>query len=65
MIIKNAKLTKEYKAFFLYLWTKIPNKYLKYNAKPESSDSINSCTDGIDNNFNGKIDKEDEGCYTK
>lgn len=62
LIIKNSTIAKSYKNFFLYLWTKIPNKYLKYNAKPESKDSIGSCTDGIDNNFNGKIDKEEVNC---
>jgi phosphatidylserine/phosphatidylglycerophosphate/cardiolipin synthase-like enzyme len=62
LIIKNSKIAKMHKEFFLYLWTLIPNKYLKYNAKPESKDSIGSCSDGIDNNFNGKIDKEEALC---
>jgi phosphatidylserine/phosphatidylglycerophosphate/cardiolipin synthase-like enzyme len=62
LIIKNSKIAKLHKGFFLYLWTIIPNKYLKYNAKPESKDSIGSCSDGVDNNFNGKIDKEEELC---
>ena len=43
----------------------IPNKYLKYNAKPESTESIGSCTDGVDNNFNGKIDSQEELCRGK
>ncbi len=62
LIINDPAIAKSYKDFFLYLWTKIPNKYLKYNAKPESKDSIGSCSDGIDNNFNGKIDKEEALC---
>lgn len=62
LIIKNSKLAKSHKDFFLYLWTKIPNKYLKYNAKPESKESIGSCYDGVDNNFNGKIDKAEPLC---
>lgn len=62
LIIKNSKLAKSHKDFFLYLWTKIPNKYLKYNARPESKESIGSCSDGIDNNFNGKIDKAESLC---
>jgi phosphatidylserine/phosphatidylglycerophosphate/cardiolipin synthase-like enzyme len=62
LIIKNSKIAKLHKEFFLYLWTIIPKKYLKYNAKPESKDSIGSCSDGVDNNFNGKIDKEEELC---
>ncbi len=62
IIIKNTQIAKAHKNFFLYLWTIIPNKYLKYNARPESKESIGSCSDGIDNNFNGKIDIEEEAC---
>ena len=31
-------------------------------AKAESFDSIGSCFDGIDNDYDGKTDAEDEGC---
>lgn len=62
LVIKNSQFAKNYKNFFLYLWQMIPDKYLKYNAKAESPDSIGSCTDGIDNNFNGKIDIQEELC---
>ncbi len=62
VVITNQNLAKNYAEFFMYLWKMIPDKYLKFNAKPESRDSIGSCTDGVDNNFNSKIDAEDEGC---
>lgn len=62
VIIKNPKFAKAHHNFFLYLWAKIPNKYLEKNAKAESSESIGACSDGIDNNFNGKTDKEEELC---
>lgn len=62
LIIKNPTIAKQHKNFFLYLWTLIPNKYLHNNARPESPDSIGSCSDGIDNNFNNKIDKEEASC---
>lgn len=62
LIIKDKVLATHYKNFFNYLWTIIPNRYLKFNPKPESKDSIGSCTDGIDNNFNGKIDLQEEFC---
>lgn len=65
LIIKNSKIAKAHKNFFLYLWTIIPNRYLKFNARSESLESIGSCTDGIDNNFNGKIDNEEELCRSK
>ena len=62
LVITNNKLAKNYSQFFEYLWKMVPDKYLKINAKPESKDSIGSCFDRIDNNFNGKIDSADEGC---
>lgn len=62
LIIENPQLAHYYQEFFKYLWTMIPNKYLKYNPKPESKESIGSCSDGVDNNFNGKIDKQEELC---
>ncbi len=62
LVIKNPKIAKAHKDFFLYLWTLIPNKYLKFNVRAESPESIGSCSDGVDNNFNGKIDKADPAC---
>lgn len=62
LVIRNSAIAKHHRDFFLYLWTMIPNKYLKYNATAESKESIGSCSDGIDNNFNGKIDKEEPLC---
>lgn len=65
LIIENPKLAKYYRGYFEYLWSKIPDKYLKHNIRAESIYSIGSCSDGIDNNFDGKIDKDDIGCKTK
>ena len=62
LIIKNKALNKNAKAFFLYLWNKIPDKYLKTNISAESKASKGSCSDGIDNDYNGKIDKADPKC---
>lgn len=62
IIIKDHDISLFYKTFFQYLWQRIPDKWLKYNALSESFDSIGSCSDGIDNDFDGKIDKADEGC---
>jgi len=62
IIIKNSKIARAHKNFFLYLWTMIPNKYLKYNARAEGKDSIGSCSDGVDNNFNGKTDMQEAVC---
>ena len=65
LIIKNPRFAKFYREFFEYLWLKIPDKYLTNSPKAESSDSVGSCFDGIDNDFDGKIDKDDEGCFAK
>lgn len=62
IIIKNPELAKDYKRFFEYLWKRIPDKWLKMTAKSESPDSIGSCSDRIDNDFDGKIDSADDGC---
>lgn len=62
LVIENSTLAKEYKTYFLYLWTKIPEIYLTRNAKAEGKDSIGSCTDGVDNDFDGFIDMQDPGC---
>ena len=62
VIVENDKLATAYKNYFLYLWQKIPNKYLKNNPRAESQESIGSCNDGIDNDFDGLIDKEDPSC---
>ncbi len=62
LIIEDSRLASYYKGFFNYLWTKIPDKYLKQGVRAEGKYSIGSCSDGIDNNFDGKVDKDDIGC---
>ena len=61
-MIKNSELNKKARIFFDYLWANIPDKYLKQYVRAESVYSIGSCSDGIDNNYDGKSDKNDEGC---
>jgi len=62
IIIKNKKLAIEYKSYFLKLWESIPNKYLQKDPNPESLESGNSCKDGIDNDFDHRIDEKDSSC---
>ncbi|MGN0018219.1 MAG: phosphatidylserine/phosphatidylglycerophosphate/cardiolipin synthase family protein [Candidatus Gastranaerophilaceae bacterium] len=62
LVIENPNLAKYYKDFFVYQWGKISDKWLTKNASSESHDSLGSCFDGIDNDFDGKIDTEDSGC---
>lgn len=62
LIIKNTGIAVFYKNFFQYMWNRIPKYWLTHNARAESPDSIGSCTDGIDNDFDGKVDKADDSC---
>ena len=62
IIIKNSKLSKEYKKYFLKLWSSIPNKYLYKDPNPESLESGKSCFDGIDNDFDHTVDMKDKRC---
>lgn len=65
LIIEDEKLANFYKGYFEYIWTKIPNKYLYRNVRAEGRESIGSCSDGIDNNYDGKIDMDDDACKVK
>ena len=65
IIIESSEITKYLKDNFIYLWNKILDKYLYYDPMAESLESIGSCYDGIDNDFDKKTDKEDEGCFIK
>lgn len=62
IVLKNRETAEFYRDFFLYQWSKIPDKWLKYNARAEGKDSVGSCTDGIDNNYDGLTDSADMGC---
>ena len=62
IILKSPDASKFYKEFFLYQWQKIPDKWLKSNPRAEGIDSIGSCTDGIDNDYDELIDKDDSAC---
>lgn len=65
IIIYNEEITKYLKLTFLHLWNKIPTKYETIDPRAEALESIGSCFDGIDNDFDNKIDKDDSGCFSK
>lgn len=65
IVFKNSQAAKFYRDFFLYQWSRIPDKWLKFNARAESFDSIGSCEDGIDNDYDGLIDAQDTACQSK
>lgn len=59
LVIQNSEAALFYKKFFEYMWSRIPDFWLKHDARPESKDSIGSLSDGIDNDYDGKIDEID------
>ena len=65
LVIENPAMAKAFKSKFLYFWQTIPDKWLYKNPGAESFNSINSCFDGIDNDFDGKIDMLDDSCNYK
>ena len=62
LIINNPEIAEFYQDYFLYLFNSIDKIFLSKIPRAESFDSKNSCFDGIDNNFDGKTDSEDEAC---
>ena len=62
VIIKDEEIAQYLKSTFLKLWDKIPEKYETFDPQAESLESIGSCFDKIDNDFDGKIDKADNSC---
>lgn len=65
LVIRDSEIVAFWEKHFLNLFTSINKKYLFSIPRAESFDSKNSCFDGIDNNFDGKIDSEDIGCQNK
>ena len=62
IVLKNCKIGEAYRKYYFKLYNSIDEKYLFKYPRAEGIESGNSCYDGIDNDFDGKIDREDEGC---
>lgn len=65
IVLKDSGASEFYRKFFIYQWERIPDKWLKYIPRAEGTDSVGSCSDGIDNNYDGKTDNDDEACRGK
>lgn len=65
IVIENSKIASAYRNHFLKLYSSIDKKYLNSNPPAEGFSSKNSCYDGIDNDFDGKVDIEDTACIRK
>lgn len=64
VIEKAPGMVREYNRWFNNLWDSIGNESLQNRPLAESLASGNSCFDGIDNDFDNLIDKEDNYCNT-
>ena len=62
IVLENAEAAKYLKRFFLYQWDRIPDKWLTGYPRAEGWESIGSCSDGIDNDYDGLTDAMDNGC---
>lgn len=62
LIFENKEIAGFYREHFVKLYNSLDDKYLDLTPRAESFESVNSCYDGIDNNFDGKTDSEDIGC---
>lgn len=65
VILQNSQAAVFYKKYFLYQWSKIPNRWLNSNPSAEGIYSLGSCSDGIDNDYDGKIDLDDDACKAR
>lgn len=62
VIIRDLAIGREYRKHFFEMYNSIDIRYLNTYVAPESFNSKNSCYDGVDNDFDGKIDSSDSGC---
>ncbi len=65
LLVGSKKWTSHFDTYYDYLWETIPDIWQQLDARPdpESHDSINSCTDGVDNDFDDLADDDDPGCH--
>ena len=65
IVLENAEIAKYLKRFFLYQWDRIPDKWLTGYPRAEGWESVGSCSDGIDNDYDGLTDAKDSGCHSR
>ena len=62
VVVQSPEIVKKFEKHFNMLWKSIPDKWLSANPRAESPDSPDSCSDDIDNDFNGLMDNDDPNC---
>ena len=64
LIMRSDELASQFDRYFESLWTSIPDTWMAPGSRPdpESIASTGSCADGVDNDFDDLIDRDDPGC---
>jgi phosphatidylserine/phosphatidylglycerophosphate/cardiolipin synthase-like enzyme len=62
VILRSVHLADQYRTWFDGLWAGVPDRWLTGRPDPESRDSGAACADGADNDFDGRVDRDDPGC---
>jgi phosphatidylserine/phosphatidylglycerophosphate/cardiolipin synthase-like enzyme len=62
VVVGSRAHAAQYQAWFDRIWAEIPDRWLASRPDAESRDSRTACTDGADNDYDGRIDAEDPGC---
>lgn len=62
IVLHSRAHAEQFHAFYDDLWTIIPDKWLAGRPDAESKDSVPSCTDAVDNDYDHMTDGEDPGC---
>ncbi len=57
-----AAISADYHTYYNSLWNAIPDAFSCNNPGAESINTGNTCSDGIDNDYDGYIDAADSGC---
>lgn len=61
IVIKSPRIAAQFSTYYNKLWHSVDDRWLHEDPDPESKDSGTSWNDGIDNDFDHLIDKEDPG----
>ena len=62
LVVQSKRLVREFDGHFEAQWKSIPDRWREARPDPESRESIGSCQDNRDNDFDEQIDVRDPGC---
>lgn len=62
LLVRSKRHAAQYTAWFEQVWSEIPERWTRERPDAESRDSDPSCSDGVDNDFDERVDADDPGC---